>query len=101
MIRVLKLITGEEIIGQIDSTNNGVLMLRQPQVLVPQPTPDGAVKVAYMPWATYGEHVNNAVVIYPHAIVSDYQPTQDLEQHYTQTYISQIQVVSSLVGAQL
>ena len=95
MIRVLKLTSGEEIIGKIVNTENGAVELKSPMLLVPTQTEGGQVKVAFMPFAPYGDK-EQTIGIYPHAIVADYVPSPDLEQHYSQSFISQIQVVPSM-----
>jgi hypothetical protein len=95
MIRVLKLTSGEEIIGKIVNTDKGAIEMKSPMLLVPTQTEQGQVKVAFMPFAPYGDK-EQVIGIYPHAIVADYVPSSDLEQHYSQSFISQIQVVGSM-----
>lgn len=95
MIRVLKLTSGEEVIGKIVNTDKGAVELKSPMLLVPTQTETGQVKVAFMPFAPYGDK-DQTIGIYPHAIVADYTASPDLEQHYSQSFISQIQVVGSM-----
>lgn len=95
MIRVLKLTSGEEIIGKIINTDKGAIEMKSPMLLVPTQTEGGQVKVAFMPFAPYGDK-DQVIGIYPHAVVADYTASPDLEQHYSQSFISQIQVVGSM-----
>lgn len=95
MIRVLKLTTGEEVIGKIVATDKGALEMKSPMLLVPTQGENGQVKVAFMPFAPYADK-DQIIGIYPHAITADYVPSADLESHYSQSFISQIQVVPSM-----
>lgn len=95
MIRIIKLTTGEEIIGKIVKTDAGAVEMTKPTLLVPQMDNNGKVKVNFMPFAAYGDP-DKTVGIYPHAIVADYEPSKQLEEHYSQQFLNSIQVVSPL-----
>ena len=95
MIRIIKLMTGEEVIGKIVKTDNGAIELKTPVLLVPQMDDTNKVKINFMPYAAYGDP-DKTVGIYPHAIVADYEPSKELEEHYSQKFLGTIQIVSPL-----
>lgn len=97
-IRIIKLVTKEEIIGDVQADEgNGVVMIESPMVLMPFQDEKKQIRINFIPYAPYAE--TKAVIgIYPHAIASDYEPADDIREHYRQSFGSGIQIVPSLVG---
>jgi hypothetical protein len=101
MIRIIKLMTGEEIIGDVSAQPTGVVEIKSPMILAPaQDEMSGKVKLNFLPYAAYGIP-DKTIGIYPHAIAADYEPTPDLANHYNTTFGSGIQIVPSMQGLKL
>jgi hypothetical protein len=95
-IMILHLITGEDVIGDVTPAN-GVLEVKNACTIGPRQDPNtGQVKIGLAPFNPYTE--DKTIVIYPHAVVSDAVPAQEIVNSYNQVYGAGIQVVSSLAG---
>ena len=93
MIKVFKLLNGEELIANIEVTGLGYT-LKDPAAIVIQQTAKG-VGVALAPYMPYA---NSEITLYASAIVSESTPNLDMENEYSRIFGSGIQVVSSIVS---
>ena len=89
MIKVFKLINGEELISEVKKHSDGTYELDSPAVIMMQPTERGmGVGVApYMPYAVGGITLNNHAV----AAIADADPK--MENEYRRVFGSGIQIV--------
>jgi hypothetical protein len=92
MIKVFKLLNGEELIANTSITGLGYI-LKDPAAIVIQQTAKG-VGVALAPYMPYA---NSEITLYASAIVSESTPNLDMENEYSRIFGSGIQVVSSIV----
>ena len=92
MIKVFKLLNGEELIASTSITGLGYI-LKDPAAIVIQQTAKG-VGVALAPYMPYA---NSEITLYASAIVSESTPNLDMENEYSRIFGSGIQVVSSIV----
>ncbi len=90
MIKVFKLINGEELIAKVETSTNGYL-LKDPAAIVIQQTEKGVgVGLApYMPYALSQITLNNT------AVVSEASPNLNMENEYNRIFGSGIQIASA------
>jgi hypothetical protein len=93
MIKVFKLLNGEELIANVEVNGLGYT-LKDPAAIVIQQTAKG-VGVALAPYMPYA---NSEITLYASAIVSESTPNLDMENEYSRIFGSGIQVVSSIVS---
>jgi hypothetical protein len=94
-IKVIKLVTREEVIGEV-SVGDGVVNVENPMLLVPyQDEKSKQIKINFIPYAPFAE-AKATIGIYPHAIAADYEPADDITNHYRSAFGSGIQVVPSM-----
>jgi hypothetical protein len=93
MIKVFKLLNGEELIAKVEITGLGYI-LSDPAAIVIQQTAKG-VGVALAPYMPYA---NSEITLYASAIVSESTPNLDMENEYSRIFGSGIQLVSSIVS---
>jgi hypothetical protein len=93
MIKVFKLLNGEELIASTSITGLGYI-LKDPAAIVIQQTAKG-VGVALAPYMPYA---NSEITLYTSAIVSESTPNLDMENEYSRIFGSGIQVVSSIIS---
>jgi hypothetical protein len=93
MIKVFKLLNGEELIASTSITGLGYI-LKDPAAIVIQQTAKG-VGVALAPYMPYA---NSEITLYASAIVSESTPNLDMENEYSRIFGSGIQVVSSIIS---
>jgi len=93
MIKVFKLLNGEELIANTSITGLGYI-LKDPAAIVIQQTAKG-VGVALAPYMPYA---NSEITLYASAIVSESTPNLDMENEYSRIFGSGIQVVSSIIS---
>lgn len=92
MIKVFKLLNGEELIANVELNEVGY-KLKEPAAIVIQQTAKG-VGVALAPYMPYAD---SDISLYASAIVSESTPNRDMENEYSRIFGSGIQVVSSIV----
>lgn len=93
MIKVLKLTTGEEIIG--DVTGGDTVTIKEPCILqmVPSKSNPGAAMMALMP---YVAHIKNSILdISLEHIVWEGEPIEELYNQYNSIFGTGIQLSSS------
>lgn len=95
-IRVFKLISGEEIIGEIFNHFDRDIEIKSPATIVLQQTEKG-VGVALMPYMAYA---TGNISLHRHAIAADAEPDVKLVNEYNRIFGSGIEVVpaSALAG---
>jgi hypothetical protein len=91
MIRVFKLLNGEELISESTGTGTGY-DLKDPAAIVIQQTAKG-VGVALAPFMPYA---NSEIQLLRTAIVAESTPNSDMENEYRRIFGSGIEVVSSV-----
>jgi len=91
MIKVFKLLNGEELIADVKSMD-GFYEMSDPAAIVIQQTAKG-VGVALAPYMPYA---NNPIKLYVSAIVSESTPNVDMENEYSRIFGTGIQIVSSI-----
>lgn len=98
-IVVFKLVSGEEIIGEIFTVSDSHYDVKNPSVIMLQRTEQG-VGVALMPYMPY---CDGAVTFYKHTLVALAEPSQNMVNEYNRLYGSGIQVApaSALAGLHL
>jgi hypothetical protein len=91
MIKVFKMISGEELISKVTDRTDVGYVLDSPAVIMMQQTETGVgVGIApYMPYAT------GDVTLYASAIASEGTPDVKMENEYNRIFGSGIQVVSA------
>ena len=82
-IKGMKLVTGEEIIADIENSGDNRYKLKNPVQLrvVPAQIAGGAPQMGFMPFPSFGKE-SEAVVIEPLHVVYLYEPVEDIVSNY-------------------
>ena len=83
-VKVLKLITGEEVIARITEEKNNLISLEKPMILqmIPPTTSTGQVGFALIPWIKAGK--NEKVTISIEHIIVEEEASEQTEKNYLQ-----------------
>ena len=83
-VKVLKLITGEEVIARVSEEHNDLLTLEKPMTLqmMPPNTSTGQVGFAMVPWMKAAKN-NKATISIEHVLVTD-EASDQTEKNYLQ-----------------
>ena len=90
-IIVLKLITGEEILGEIDSESETEFVLVNPVGIAVVRGPDGTPNVGFAPFPIHAEQKRGSTIaLVKKHIVYSYVPAEDFVNNYNQIFGSGI-----------
>jgi len=83
-VKVLKLITGEEVIARVSEEHNDLLTLEKPMTLqmIPPTTSTGQVGFALVPWIKAAKNDKTTISI-DHVLVTD-EASDQTEKNYLQ-----------------
>ena len=82
-VKVLKLITGEEVIARITEEENNLISLKQPMTLqMLPPTSTGQVGIALVPWMKSAKN-EKVTISTEHVLVTD-EASDQSEKNYLQ-----------------
>ena len=83
-VKVLKLITGEEVIARVSEEHNDLLTLEKPMTLqmIPPNTSTGQMGFALVPWMKAAKN-NKATISIDHVLVTD-EASDQTEKNYLQ-----------------
>ena len=82
-VKVVKLITGEEVIARITEEENNLISLKQPMTLqMLPPTSTGQVGFALVPWMKAAKN-DNVTISIEHVLVTD-EASDQTEKNYLQ-----------------
>ena len=83
-VKVLKLITGEEVIARITEEENNLITLKNPMILqmVPPTTSTGQIGFALVPWMKAAKNDKTTISI-EHVLVTD-EASDQSEKNYLQ-----------------
>lgn len=90
-IKVWKLISGEEIIGEVFNHYDQQIEIKSPAVIIMQQTQTG-VGIALMPYMPYCE---GNVSLWKQSIMSEALPTTKMVNEYNRIFGSGIEIVSA------
>ena len=95
-IAIFKLVSGEEMIGEVFDYNDKALVVKNSAVVMLQRTEQG-MGVALMPYMPY---CDGNISFYRSALVAEGEPSQNMVNEYSRLYGSGIQIApaSALVG---
>jgi hypothetical protein len=94
-IKVFKLISGEELIGKVETTANGYFV-EAPATILMQQTKDG-VGLALMPYMPYAD---GKVKLFSQCIATEGTPSTNMVNEYNRLFGSGIEIApaSALIG---
>jgi len=83
-VKILKLITGEEVIARVTEEKNNLITLEKPMTLqmLPPNTATGQMGFALMPWIRAGK--NEKVIISTEHIIAEDEASEQTEKNYLQ-----------------
>ena len=85
-IRILKLVTGEEIIGELIG-DGGKITIKNPVLVAVMRGKDGQPNVGFAPFPTYTEEVKDATIDFRlEHVVYCYVPAADFRKNYEQIF---------------
>jgi hypothetical protein len=91
-VKVCKLITGEDIIADVEVDQNGYTF-NNPALIVVQQTQDGRVGAAFAPFAPYAK--DNKVRIYKNYVIGEMEIDVKLINEYNRIFGSGIMIASA------
>jgi len=91
MLKIIKLVTGEEVIGDTSSVDSS-LILKKPAVLqlVPSRSDPTKASIALIPYAPYSD--NSTLEINPDHVVWETKPIEELYNQYNSMFGTGIQI---------
>ena len=85
-IRLVKLISGEEILGEL-VTDTAIITLRNPVKVATVRGQDGNPNVGFAPFPTYAEESKDATIdLQRQHVVYSYIPAEDFRKNYEQVF---------------
>jgi len=92
-VKVLKLITGEEVIARVSEEHNDLLTLEKPMTLqmMPPNTSTGQVGFALVPWIKAAKNDKTTISI-EHVLVTD-EASDQTEKNYLQLCIKHLRLL--------
>ena len=97
-IRVYKLISGEELIGEVFNQYDQYIDLKNPATIIMQQNPNGNVGIGLMPFMPYSE---GNVQLNKSAIAGEATPSPNMVNEYNRIFGSGIQVAPASALASL
>ncbi len=93
-VKIVKIVTGEEVIGSEELSTSEGIVLKNPAVILMRQTPDGKFSVALAPYMAYAEF--GRVHIYKTAIAADCEPDVQMVNEYNRIYGSGIEIANTI-----
>lgn len=84
-VKMVRLLSGEEIIAQVKYPTSDYVTLFSPLVIMPNGEQGGRMSFGFMPWPVFADKDDtktNGVDVYNHAIVMIYNPVDDILNQY-------------------
>lgn len=91
-VKVYRLTTGEDIIGDTEMTHNG-LVIKNPAAIVVQRTQDGRVGMAFVPFAPFAK--DNKVLIYQSGLMGEIEVDIEMTNEYNRIFGSGIVIAAA------
>jgi hypothetical protein len=82
-VKILKLITGEEIVCEVVSQDDTTVTVKNTVALVLQPNKDGGIQMGFLPWANM---VDGDVTIANVNVMYTAEPKDDLKSSYSSMF---------------
>lgn len=92
-IKCFKMISGEDVIGNIKKEDDATYTLDAPATLLMQPSQEGRVNMGIMPYMPYVG--DNMVVLFKSAVASMADPDESVEKEYNRMFGSGLIVPSN------
>ena len=89
-VKLIRLITGEEIIAEVLDWSNGILTIQNALVVIPQQG-----QVGFAPWATVIDPENPEITMNMHHVVYVADVQEDVSKKYNEMFGSKIVTPSS------
>lgn len=87
----LKLVTGEDVLGEVESKSETELVIVNPVGIAVVRGPDGKPQVGFSPFPIHSEQKPDAVVAFAHKhVVYSYVPAKDFIDNYSSIFGSGI-----------
>ncbi len=90
---ILKLITGEELIGNIKSENADYVTIENPANIHMAPTQDSRMQLYLIPYAPYAD--KDVFTLKQQHVIMHYEPNTDLLNKYNHMFGSGIQIAGA------
>lgn len=92
-IQILKLITGEELIGKIVVQDDAGIVIDNPANIHMAPTQDSRMQLYLIPYAPYAE--TDQFTLKTEHVIMQYEPNTDLLNKYNHMFGSGIQIAGT------
>ncbi len=83
-VKILKLISSEDIIGEWEERDSESITITKPAKLVMYPTDEGGVAMAIMPWVPYSD--DKDIPIRNDCIIATLHPSDDVKNEYNERF---------------
>ena len=94
-IKVIKLISGEEVIADIDESIDGLVILKKPLLIMMVPNQNNQFGIGLAPFCPYA--AGDTVPVRAGAVVSIFEPDTGMKNEYNTRYGSGIVVPESKI----
>lgn len=86
-IIALKLITGEDVVGELEAETENDVILNNPVGLAVMRGPDGVPNIGFTPFPLHAKQKKDAdIVILKKHIIYQYEPAEDYQENYKQLF---------------
>jgi F0F1-type ATP synthase alpha subunit len=92
-VKILKLITGEELIGKVVDEGEIGIVIDDPANIHMAPTQDSRMQLYLIPYAPYAD--KDQFTLKPQHVIMQYEPNTDLLNKYNSMFGSGIQIAGA------
>ena len=86
-ILLCKLVTGEEVMGEVITGNQSTMTIKNPVQVTVVKTVDGTPNVGFLPFPAYAPNIKNATIDFLHEhVVYCYTPSEEFCKNYEQVF---------------
>lgn len=94
-VKALKLVSGEDIIADIVKLDEGVLVLKNPAVIVVQRSEGGQMGVGLQPYTPFA---TGNVTLYKTSLIAEFEADMNLVNEYNRIFGSGIVIANQMPG---
>ena len=92
-IQLITFKTNQTILGHIDCTDNGEVVIKKPVQVIVQPSKEGPM-IGFAPFLEYSQEFSTGIKVPMDSVLCITTPVVELENQYNQVFGSGIQIAS-------
>jgi len=94
-IQLITFKTNQTILGHIDCTDNGEVVIKKPVQVIVQPSKEGPM-IGFAPFLEYSQEFSTGIKVPMDSVLCITTPVVELENQYNQVFGSGIQIASAI-----